>query len=141
MIEADLPDTVLPEGSETILVVDDEAMVRNITASILREQGYQVLEASNGADALQTQNQFEGHIHLLLADVVMPLIGGRELSERMTKLHPEIKTLYMSGYTHNVILNQGILKEGFTLLTKPFTASGLAQRVRELLDETLPSTS
>ena len=129
---AKLPDD-LPEGTETVLLVDDEPMVRDIAARTLRAQGYRVLEASNGAEALHLQSEWKGEIDLLLTDVVMPLMGGKELAQRLQELHPNLKVLYMSGYTQNVVLQQGVLKPGILLLTKPFTASGLFQKVREAL--------
>jgi len=134
IIEEVLAPEHLPSGTETILLVDDEPMVRDIAARVLRSQGYRVLEASNAAEALHVQDKWEGAIDLLLTDVVMPLMGGKELSQRLQQLCPGIKVLYMSGYTHNVILHQGILKPDVALITKPFTSSGLVKRVREVLN-------
>ena len=125
----------LPSGEETLLLVDDEEMVRDIAARILEKQGYRVLQARNGADALQIQSEYDGDVHLLITDVVMPLMGGRELEERIHRLRPTLKTLYMSGYTQNVIVQEGVLREGVVLLVKPFAASDLLEKVREALGE------
>ncbi len=124
------------QGKETVLLVDDEPMIRDLASRILNEQGYRVLQARNGADALQIQSESKDEIHLLITDVVMPLMGGHELAERMGRLRPNLKTLYLSGYTSNVIVQEGILKEGVQLLVKPFNASELLQKVREALNET-----
>ena len=124
----------LPERTATILLVDDEPMIRDVTTRILLESGYQVLEARNGADALQIQSEWKDEIDLLITDVVMPLMGGQELEERLKRLRPRLKTLYLSGYTHNVVVHEGVLKPHVTLLTKPFTKAHLLQKVRESLD-------
>jgi PAS domain S-box-containing protein len=134
ILEEAIPWDDLPSGTETILLVDDEPMVRDIAARILRSQGYRVLEASNGADALHIQSDWEGSIDLLVTDVVMPLMGGKELAQRLQQSRPDIKVLYMSGYTHNVILRQGVLKPDVALITKPFTSSDLGKKVREVLN-------
>ncbi len=123
----------LPEGTETILLVDDEPMVRDIAARTLRTYGYRVLEASNGAEALHLQSEYPGVIDLLVTDVVMPLMGGKELAQRLQMLNPNLKVMYMSGYTQNVVLNQGILKEGIVMLIKPFNSSSLLRMVRDVL--------
>lgn len=124
----------LPEGTETILLVDDEPMVRDIAVQRLRGQGYRVLEASNGPEALHIAGEWLEDIDLLVTDVVMPLMSGKELAQRLQEVRPGLKVLYMSGYTQNVILNQGILKPGFILLTKPFSTSDLLQKTREIID-------
>lgn len=118
----------------TLLLVDDEPMIRDVAGRILREKGYQVLEARNGADALQIQSEWNDEIDLLITDVVMPLMGGRELEERIQRLRPHMKTLYMSGYTQNVIVREGVLKSNIMLLTKPFTSVSLLQKVYEALE-------
>lgn len=127
-----LPDN-LPEGTETILLVDDEPMVRDIAVGTLRRQGYRVLEAGNGAEALHMQSEWPGEIDLLVTDVVMPLMGGKELAQRLQELHPTLMVMYISGYTQNIVLQQGVLNPGVILLTKPFTAASLLQKVREAL--------
>ena len=125
----------LPRGSETILVVEDEEVVRKLTVRILQEQGYRVLEGGQGNDAFPIADEHEGQIHLLLTDVVMPKMGGRELAERLASLRPGIKVLYMSGYTDNAIAHHGIFDKGINFIRKPFTVDGLVRKVREVLDK------
>jgi len=125
----------LPHGSETILVVEDEEKVRKLAVQILERQGYRVLEAAHGDDALQLWGQQKnGPIHLMVADVVMPGMSGRELARYLEPLHPEMKVLYMSGYTDNAIVHHGILEKGLDFIQKPFTIEGLINKVREVLD-------
>ncbi len=124
----------VPRGTETVLVVEDEANVRAIVTRTLTEQGYTVLEAADGYEALRLARDYEGEIHLLLTDVVMPQMGGKELSERFAAIRPGVKTLFMSGYTDNAIVHRGILEPGVAFLQKPFTAAALARRVRQALD-------
>ncbi|MEW6377108.1 MAG: response regulator [Thermodesulfobacteriota bacterium] len=124
----------LLRGSETILVVEDEEEVRKLAVRILQRQGYRVLEAPQGVDALLICEQHKGPIHLLVGDVVMPKMNGRELAERLVSIRPEIKVLYMSGYADNVIAQHGVLEEGINYIQKPFTVNGLARKVREVLD-------
>jgi PAS domain S-box-containing protein len=124
----------LPRGSETILVVEDEEVVRKLTVRILQEQGYRVLEGGQGTDAFPIADEHEGQIHLLLTDVVMPKMSGKELAGRIASLRPGIKVLYMSGYTDNAIAHHGIFDKGINFIQKPFTVDGLARKVREVLD-------
>ncbi|MGQ9552557.1 MAG: PAS domain S-box protein [Anaerolineae bacterium] len=124
----------LPLGNETVLVVEDEPTVRRVAARILREQGYTVLEAANAHEALRLSQEHAGPIHLLLTDVVMPQMGGRELAARLKAVRPETLVLYVSGYTNNAIVHHGVLDEGTAFLQKPFTATALVRRVRDLLD-------
>jgi signal transduction histidine kinase len=124
----------IPRGSETILVVEDEEKVLKLTVQILRGQGYAVLEAPHGDDALLVCEQHEGPIHLMLTDVVMPNMSGLELAKRLKAFHPEMKVLYMSGYTDNAIVHHGVLEKGMNYIQKPFTIEGLARKVREVLD-------
>jgi PAS domain S-box-containing protein len=119
---------------ETILLVEDDEQVRTLARTALRRQGYQVLEAEHGEQALSLCEQHVGNIHLMLTDVVMPRMGGRELAERAAALRPEMKVLYMSGYANDDILTRGILTDEVTLLQKPITPSSLARKVREVLD-------
>ncbi|MEW6669002.1 MAG: PAS domain S-box protein [Thermodesulfobacteriota bacterium] len=121
-------------GSETILLVEDEDHLEKLAASILTRSGYRVLEARNGEDALAVSGAHNGPIHLLLTDVVMPGMNGRELAERITSLRRGIRVLYMSGYTDDAIAPYGILEQGVVLLQKPFTPEALARKVREVLD-------
>jgi PAS domain S-box-containing protein len=125
----------IPQGSETVLVVEDEPSVRSLATHILRHQGYRILEASNGEEALRVVQEHAGeNIHLLLTDVVMPHMGGKELADQLKILRPDIKVLYTSGYTDNAIVNHGILEPGTNFLQKPFSPTTLARKVREVLD-------
>jgi CheY-like chemotaxis protein len=121
-------------GRETILLVEDEDAVRDLARDILQARGDRVLEARHGAEALSTSEQHPDEIHLLLTDVVMPEMSGRELAERLVVRRPTIKILYMSGYTANAVVHHGVLDPGTDFLQKPFTAAVLVQRVRESLD-------
>ena len=125
----------LPRGSETVLVVEDEKKVRTLTVEILGRQGYRVLDASRGDDALAISEKHKGPIHLILVDVVMPGINGTELAKRFMSLHPDIRILYMSGYTDNVIVHHGVLEKGVNYIQKPFTIDELTRKVREALDK------
>jgi two-component system cell cycle sensor histidine kinase/response regulator CckA len=121
------------EGSETVLLVEDEEYVRSLVRRALKAKGYKVLEAGNGQDALRIAEQHEGPIHLVITDVVMPGISGRELAERLTVFRPSTKIVYMSGYADDAILHHGVFKSGAALLQKPFTADALARKIREVL--------
>ncbi|MGQ9555464.1 MAG: PAS domain S-box protein [Anaerolineae bacterium] len=127
-------ESYLPAGQETVLVVEDEPSVRRVEVRILREQGYQVLEAANGVEAMRVAMYHPGPIHLLLTDVVMPQMSGRELAERLRAIQPKLKVLYLSGYTDNAIVHRGVLDEGVAFLQKPFTIPALAGKVRQVLD-------
>jgi CheY-like chemotaxis protein len=123
------------KGDETILAVEDEIEVRKLVAQILIGQGYRVIEASDGEEAIKVAQENSGkRIHLLLTDVVMPGMSGRELAEMLALLHPGLKILYMSGYTDNAIVHHGVLEEGVNYIQKPFTLDALARKVREVLD-------
>ena len=124
-----------PAGSETILLVEDEDGVRKLGREFLESTGYTVLEAQNGAEAIQVANRHMGLIHLMVTDVVMPQMSGRELAHRLAPVRPEMKVLYMSGYTDNAVVRRGILDRGTAFLQKPFPLSGLARKVREVLEE------
>ncbi len=121
-------------GTETILLVEDEASVRSLVSGVLEQGGYKVLLARNGEDALVVSEQHKGPIHLLLTDVVMPEMGGPELAEHLRPFHRKMKVLYMSGYTDDSIVHHGVLSSSATFLQKPFTPDILAQKVREVLD-------
>jgi two-component system, cell cycle sensor histidine kinase and response regulator CckA len=133
------PPMELPHGSETILLVEDEEAVRNLARTILQEYGYTVLEAYHGAEALRVAIRHEGPIHLLLTDVVMPLMSGRQLADKLTALRSEMQVIYMSGYTDHTIADHGILEPGTIFLQKPFTLGLLVSKVREVLDGTHPN--
>ena len=119
---------------ETILVVEDEAGIRALVRKILRRQGYVVLEASNGDDALKICAGHKGKIDLLVTDVMMPRMSGRELADRLTALRPELRVLYVSGYTDDAMLSSGSFPTGTAFLQKPFTLGSLLGKVREVLD-------
>ena len=123
-------------GTETVLIVEDETNLRYLVRQFLEKQGYRVIEAADGAVAMQIAVAHEGVIHLLLTDVIMPGMNGRELAQRMAEIRPNTKVLYMSGYTENVIGHNGTLDAGVRLLQKPFTLRELKSKVREVLDST-----
>jgi CheY-like chemotaxis protein len=124
----------IPEGTETVLLVEDEDQVRAILTQILQRQGYQVLAASNGAEALAISRDLQCDIKLMITDVVMPQIGGRELAERVLRIRPSLPVLFMSGYTDDAIVRHGLLDEKLNFIQKPFDSSGVARKVREVLD-------
>jgi PAS domain S-box-containing protein len=121
-------------GSETILLVEDNEMVRALTCEILKRYGYTVVEAEHGADALAIARRYHGPIHLLLTDVVMPEMSGPELVGRLAPLRPQMKIIYMSGYTADAIDHQGMLDEGIEFLAKPIGVDTLVRKLREVLD-------
>ena len=123
-------------GTETILLVEDEANLRYLARQYLEKQGYKVIEAADGAVAMQIAVAHEGIIHLLLTDVIMPGMNGAELAQRISEIRPNVKVLYMSGYTENVIGHNGTLDAGIRLLQKPFNLRDLKNKVREVLDAT-----
>ena len=133
-VEAISPGAPLAGGSETILLVEDEEGVRDLARRILELKGYKVITASNPTEAAQVCERYEGPIHLLLTDVVMPTMSGPQLAEHVAFLRPGLKVLYISGYTDNAIVPHGILEEGVQFLQKPFTRDSLTRKVREVLD-------
>jgi PAS domain S-box-containing protein len=121
-------------GSETILLVEDEAVVRKLVKEILAEQGYTILEAEGPQQALAVQEAYRGDIQLLLTDLVMPDMNGRELAERLTALRPGIKVLFMSGYTGDTMVRETLNRPGLAFLQKPFTPGALARKVRKAIE-------
>jgi PAS domain S-box-containing protein len=122
------------DGSETVLIVEDEDTIRSLACDVLQSHGYTVLQALNAKNALRVSEEQPGPIDLLLTDVVMPQTSGRELAERLTVLRPGIKVLFMSGYTDDAVVRHGVLQEGTAFLQKPFAPADLARKVREVLD-------
>jgi len=136
---AEAPQTIKKQmrarkGTETILLVEDEPAVRELTRMVLAAQGYSVVEALNPEDAERLSESHATQIHLLLTDVVMPGVSGRELARRITARHPKMRVLYMSGYTQNVIAGGGTLETGIAFLQKPFSPATLIEKVRDVLD-------
>lgn len=136
-VPGDVPDQVASPalgGSETILVVEDEALVRNVTRAMLARRGYTVLVATDGDHAQHIASEHFGVIDLLLTDVVMPRANGRRVAERLRMMRPGLRVVYMSGYTEDAIVHHGVLEAGIVLLEKPFTEADLARTVRAVLD-------
>ena len=125
-------------GTETVLLVEDAAAVRSVIHEALARQGYAVLDAPHGAEALRIAASHAGPIHLLLTDVVMPGLSGRQLADQLAAVRPETKVLYTSGHTDDAVVRHGVLESGIAYLQKPFTVDGLARKVREVLDRPLP---
>ncbi len=126
-------DETLPEGNETILIVEDDELVRSFGLRILKRLGYNVIEASDGVEAMKLANEYEDEIHLLLTDLVMPKISGKELAKRLKEERPSLKILFVSGYSEEITMQRGILSDEINFLQKPFASSALAQKLREVL--------
>jgi nitrogen-specific signal transduction histidine kinase len=134
-IAALLPSGPLPRGTETLLVVEDDLSLRHLARGVLETQGYHVLVAPNGQEALRVARDHQGSpIRLVLSDVIMPQMGGREMAEHLKTTNPELKVLFTSGYTDDTISHHGVLEAGVEFLAKPYTPAALAFKVRELLD-------
>ena len=124
----------LPSGTETVLLVEDEEQILSLATRILEIQGYRVLPAGSPAEACLLAERHEGEIQLLLTDVIMPGMNGRELQRRIERSKPGIRTLFMSGYTEDAVVHRGILDKGVFFVPKPFTVRLLAEKVRSVLD-------
>ncbi|TET83507.1 MAG: PAS domain S-box protein, partial [Desulfobacteraceae bacterium] len=122
------------DGSEIVLIVEDDDSLRKLAQKALQQHGYSVLEAENGEDALRVSEEHGGSIDLMITDVVMPKMSGKETAERLQPLYPQMKVIYMSGYTDDAIVHHGVLAPGLNFFEKPFTPEGLARKVREVLD-------
>jgi len=131
--EPSIPERASQVGTETVLIVEDEEGVRNLVSGTLESYGYQVLKAENPEEGLQIATTYAATIDLLLTDVIMPGMNGRELYQQVSTIRPQIKVLYMSGYTDSMIVRDGVLEEGTNYLQKPFTIQGLTQKVRMVL--------
>lgn len=127
-----------PSGVETVLVVEDEAMVRRFAVVALERLGYRALEATDGNAALEIAAAFAGRIHLLFTDVVMPHMNGQDLAGRIRELQPDVRVLYASGYTDNAIVHHGVLNPGVAFLQKPYTVLELSVKIRQVLDDYSP---
>jgi CheY-like chemotaxis protein len=124
----------IPSGSETLLLVEDDTRVRELARQVLQGQGYIVLEAQNPQEALLLSSRYTGPIQLMLTDVVMPGMTGKALAEELSQTRPDLKVLYMSGYTDSTIAHHGVLEAGVAFLQKPFSLRALARKVRAVLD-------
>ena len=122
-------------GSETILLVEDDNQVRRLALAVLKKQGYKVLTAENGIEGIAMLDQHNGPVHLLLTDVIMPEMNGKRLFEQISHTYSEVKVLYMSGYTDNVIAHYGVIDPGVHFIQKPFNVKDLTAKVREVLDQ------
>lgn len=131
------PGLEVPRGTETILLVEDENSVRDLAQRILGLLGYTVMQAPSGDAAITIAEQFTEPIHLLMTDVIMPGMNGRELAERLVRLHPEAKVLFTSGYTENVIAHHGVIDEGVNFIGKPYSIRPLARKIRQVLAQDL----
>ncbi|HTO22281.1 MAG TPA: response regulator, partial [Spirochaetia bacterium] len=127
------PDGLSTRGNETILVVEDEASILLMLQRALAQLGYTVLAAHSPAEALRAAEGHRGDLHLLLTDVVMPGMNGRQLVERVSQLRPGVRALFMSGHTAEVISQRGVIEEGMPFIQKPFATAALASRIREIL--------
>ena len=130
--------TQIQRGTETVLLVEDADPLRKLVHSLLEQNGYHVITAESGVEALEIAERAHEPIHLLLTDVIMPVMNGRALAEQLVRMRPGLKVLYMSGYTHSAVAEHGVLEPGTYLLQKPFTEETLLQKVREVLDAGAP---
>jgi CheY-like chemotaxis protein len=127
------PSATKRSGGETILVVEDEQAVRDLTVRILQQLGYTILTAASGAEALEVSQAHAGSIDLLLTDVVMPHMSGRQLADHLRQSRPTTKVLFLSGYTENTVVHHGVLDAGVDFLPKPFSRENLSKKLREVL--------
>ncbi len=126
-------------STETILVVEDEQAVRDLTVKMLRKLGHTVLAAADGVEAIEIAKSYSGSIALLLTDVVMPNMSGRQVADELLKLRPKLKVIYQSGYTDTTVVHHGVLEDGVEFLPKPFSREALAKKIRDVLGTTPPA--
>ena len=120
-------------NSETVILVEDEARVRDLTERMLKKLGYSVLTAANGEEAMDVSRAHQGRISLLVTDVVMPNMSGKQVADALVSSRPELKVLYLSGYTENTVVHHGVLDSNVDFLAKPFSRDALARKIREVL--------
>jgi len=128
-------DPDLPGGNETILLVEDDPSVLKMALSIIERLGYQVLSASNAEEAFILASSYHDSLNLLITDVVMPGMNGRELSEKLKSIHPEIKILFTSGYPENIIAHHGMLEKNINFIGKPYTMTAFAIKIRDVIEQ------
>jgi DNA-binding NtrC family response regulator len=133
------PETTPQQGSETILLVEDETAILKMTTIMLKRLGYTLISASGPGEALRLCRSFSGEIDMLMTDVVMPEMSGRDLADKLLRHYPNLKCLYMSGYTADVIAHHGVLDEGIQFINKPFSRQDLARKIREVLESSTAS--
>ncbi len=134
VLEETRPTRETPRGSETVLIVEDDELVRNVTGLVLEELGYRIIEAENGTQAMEMNRTFAGQIDLLLSDIVMPDGNGVAWSQKLTKDRPSLNTLFISAHTREGLQKDGIPDPGPDFLQKPFHPEALARKIREILD-------
>jgi CheY-like chemotaxis protein len=133
-VQTKCPVETAPRGNDTILLVEDEVAILTMVLTMLTEQGYTVLTSQSPVEAIRIAGEHANEIHLLITDVVMPEMNGRDLANNLLANYPQLKCLFMSGYTSDIITHRGVLEEGVNFIQKPFTLPGLASKVREVLD-------
>ena len=135
--KAELPEEIKPvePGHETILLVEDEPAILSMTAAMLNRLGYHVLAVSTPGEAMRVAEGHPSEIHMLMTDVVMPEMNGRDLAKNLLALNPHMRRLFMSGYTADVIAHHGVLDKGVNFIQKPFTMKILAEKIREIFDQ------
>jgi CheY-like chemotaxis protein len=131
--KADKPIETIPQGKETFLIAEDDPTIQRMLKSCLEPLGYNLLIASDGKEAIDISNNFEGDIHLLLTDVIMPNMNGQELADAIQEMRPDMQIIFMSGYTDDVISHHGVLEPGVNFIQKPVTPSRLTKVLKEVL--------